>query len=78
MQAQWEYKGTQLVFTIEADRFLRNMVRAIVGTLVEVGLGKLSLAEFCTIIEQKDRCQAGQSVPGNALFLEKVSYPYPF
>ena len=62
-------------FTIEADRFLRNMVRAIVGTLLDVGRGLLSLKEFCEIIEKKDRCEAGMSVPGNALFLHRVEYP---
>ena len=63
------------VFTIQADRFLRNMVRAIVGTLLEVGRGKLSVEGFRRVIEQKDRCQAGTSVPGNALFLVDVAYP---
>ena len=63
------------VFTIRADRFLRNMVRAIVGTLLEVGRGKLSVEGFCRVIEQKDRCRAGTSVPGNALFLVDVAYP---
>ena len=57
------------------DRFLRNMVRAIVGTLLEVGRGKLSVEGFRRVIEQKDRCQAGTSVPGNALFLVDVAYP---
>lgn len=63
------------VFTIRADRFLRNMVRAIVGTLIEVGRGKLSVEDFRRIIEQKDRCKAGTSAPGNALFLVNVEYP---
>ncbi|MBR8707918.1 tRNA pseudouridine(38-40) synthase TruA [Bacteroides pyogenes] len=63
------------VFTIRADRFLRNMVRAIVGTLVEVGRGKLSVDGFRRIIEQKDRCKAGTSAPGQALFLVDVAYP---
>ncbi len=62
-------------FTIQADRFLRNMVRAIVGTLLDVGRGILSLKDFCDIIEKKDRCKAGMSVPGNALFLHHVEYP---
>ena len=61
--------------TIRADRFLRNMVRAIVGTLIEVGRGKLSVEGFRRIIEQKDRGKAGTSVPGNALFLVNVEYP---
>jgi tRNA pseudouridine38-40 synthase len=63
------------VFTIQADRFLRNMVRAIVGTLLEVGRGKLSVDDFRRIIEQQDRCKAGTSAPGNALFLVNVEYP---
>lgn len=62
-------------FTITADRFLRNMVRAIVGTLVDVGRGKISIKQFREIIEKKDRGAAGSSAPGNALFLYNVSYP---
>lgn len=61
-------------FTITANRFLRNMVRAIVGTLVEVGRGKLSLDGFKKVIEEKNRCSAGESVPGNALFLVDIKY----
>lgn len=75
-EAQWTAEGDRLTFTIKADRFLRNMVRAIVGTLVDVGRGKTSVDEFCRIIERKDRCAAGASVPGNALFLWQVDYPY--
>ncbi|MGM9833716.1 MAG: tRNA pseudouridine(38-40) synthase TruA [Candidatus Limisoma sp.] len=75
-EAQWTAEGDSLIFTIKADRFLRNMVRAIVGTLVDVGRGKTSVDEFCRIIERKDRCAAGASVPGNALFLWQVDYPY--
>lgn len=73
--AKWEMKNGQLVFTITANRFLRNMVRAIVGTLLQVGRGRLTIEEFRTIILQKDRCKAGDSVPAHALFLEKVNYP---
>ncbi len=62
-------------FTITADRFLRNMVRAIVGTLIDVGRGVLSTNDFCKVIEQKNRCSAGMSVPGHALFLDKIVYP---
>lgn len=62
-------------FTIRADRFLRNMVRAIVGTLLEVGRGKLDIDGFRRIIEQKDRCKAGTSVPAHALFLYSIDYP---
>lgn len=74
--AKWTQEGEQWVFTITADRFLRNMVRAIVGTLIDVGRGKITIEEFCEIIEKKDRCSAGTSMPGNALFLWKVEYPY--
>lgn len=73
--ARWVQHNHQLVFTIRADRFLRNMVRAIVGTLLEVGYYKLTVDDFCNIIEQKNRQQAGMSVPAHGLFLEKVEYP---
>ena len=73
-QARWFFENELLVFEITADRFLRNMVRAIVGTLLEVGRGKMSIEEFCRIIEQQDRSLAGVSVPACALFLEKVEY----
>lgn len=76
MRAQWTAEGEgRWVFTIQADRFLRNMVRAIVGTLLEVGRGRMSLEEFRQVIEAKDRCRAGVSVPGQALFLVDVTYP---
>lgn len=76
MHAEWVQEDeTTWVFTIKADRFLRNMVRAIVGTLVEVGRGKLSIEGFRKVIEQKDRCKAGASVPGHALFLVDIEYP---
>lgn len=65
------------VFTVTANRFLRNMVRAIVGTLVDVGTHKITVEQFCDIIERKDRCLAGQSMPANALFLWNITYPYP-
>lgn len=65
----------QWVFTITADRFLRNMVRAIVGTLFQVGRGKLSVADFCAVVEAKDRGRAGSSAPAHALYLEAVGYP---
>ncbi len=64
------------VFTISADRFLRNMVRAVVGTLVDVGKGKLSVDDFREIIEMRDRCSAGTSMPPQALFLWDIKYPY--
>ena len=75
--AAWTLEGDDLVFTITANRFLRNMVRAIVGTLLEVGLGKLSVEAFQDIINQKDRCKAGSSVPAHALFLTNVRYNWP-
>lgn len=74
--AHWAKEGEQWVFTITADRFLRNMVRAIVGTLIEVGKGKLSVSDFCRIIESKNRCNAGTSMPSYPLFLWDVTYPY--
>ena len=76
--AQWAQEGDQWVFTITADRFLRNMVRAIVGTLVEVGRHKMTVEEFCQVIERKDRCAAGTSMPGHALFLWDITYPFSF
>ena len=76
-KAEWSLEGGSIaVFSITADRFLRNMVRAIVGTLIDVGRGKLSLEGFRRIIERKDRCAAGQSMPGEALFLWDVKYDY--
>ncbi len=75
-QAKWKDEGDRWVFTIEANRFLRDMVRAIVGTLLEVGMGKLSLEGFRTIIENKNRNNAGSSVPAKGLFLCDVKYPF--
>ncbi len=75
MHVRWERQSDGAVFIIKADRFLRNMVRAIVGTLLEVGRGKLTLEQFKTVIESKDRGQAGTSVPGQALFLVDIEYP---
>ncbi len=73
--ALWEeVEPGQWRFTITANRFLRNMVRAVVGTLIEVGRGRLSVEGFRKVIEQKDRCRAGESVPGKALFLVDVTY----
>jgi tRNA pseudouridine38-40 synthase len=63
------------VFEIEADRFLRNMVRAIVGTLLLVGRGKMSIDDFRAVIEKKQRCAAGDSAVAEALFLARVNYP---
>lgn len=74
-KAEWTLRDDVWVFTIEANRFLRNMVRAVVGTLIEVGKGKMSLEEFCQVIEAKDRCKAGSSVPARGLYLVDVKYP---
>lgn len=73
-EAQWKRQNDQLVFVITANRFLRNMVRAVVGTLLDVGRGKLTEEEFSLVIEKKDRRCAGISVPAHALFLERVRY----
>ena len=74
-EARWEeVEQGNWRFTITANRFLRNMVRAIVGTLVEVGRGRMTVEEFCQVIEQKNRCSAGESVPAHALFLTRVEY----
>lgn len=75
IQAQWEIKGDLLVFTIQANRFLRGMVRAIVGTLLEVGLGKMSIDDLHAIIQSKDRNRAGRAVPAHGLHLIQVEYP---
>jgi pseudouridylate synthase I len=76
MVAHWKQTDAfTWVFTIKADRFLRNMVRAVVGTLLEVGFGKLTLNGFRQVIENKDRCKAGTSVPGQGLFLVDIEYP---
>jgi tRNA pseudouridine38-40 synthase len=73
--AAWEEVDNRLIFTIKADRFLRNMVRAIVGTMVEVGLGKMNPGKFEEIIISRDRCRAGKSAPAKGLFLTDIEYP---
>ncbi len=73
--AKWSRQKDVFVFTIKADRFLRNMVRAIVGTLLDVGVGKSSLEDVKAIINSKDRSKAGTSVPAKALYLNEISYP---
>ncbi|MCR4921735.1 MAG: tRNA pseudouridine(38-40) synthase TruA [Bacteroidaceae bacterium] len=75
-EARWEMLDDEnrWRFTITANRFLRNMVRAIVGTLVEVGRGRLSVDDFRRVIERRDRCSAGESVPAHGLFLVNVEY----
>lgn len=75
-EAFWQLNNNQLVFTISANRFLRNMVRAIVGTLINVGLEKIQVEDIRTIIESKNRGKAGFSVPAHGLYLTKVTYPY--
>jgi tRNA pseudouridine38-40 synthase len=77
-EAFWTTEGSYLVFTITADRFLRNMVRAIVGTLFEIGKGKMDPNDMKTVIEARNRSRAGFSVPAQGLFLEKIEYPYSF
>ncbi|MCK0188370.1 tRNA pseudouridine(38-40) synthase TruA [Arenibacter sp. F20364] len=74
-KAQWENEGGRLIFTISADRFLRNMVRAIVGTLIDVGQGKSTLADIRSILASKDRSEAGVSVPAKGLYLTAIKYP---
>ena len=75
-KAQWvQTSASEWYFEIEADRFLRNMVRAIVGTLLMVGRGKISVEGFREIIEKKQRSEAGDSALAQALFLEEVKYP---
>ena len=73
--AIWEQKENVLVFKIKADRFLRNMVRAIVGTLIEVGLRMKSIEEFVEVIKSENRNNAGKSMPAHALFLSEIDYP---
>jgi tRNA pseudouridine38-40 synthase len=75
-EAYWKQENQNIIFTISADRFLRNMVRAIVGTLVNVGLHKITLDDFNSIIESKDRNKAGFSVPAHGLYLTKIDYPF--
>ncbi|WP_299674083.1 tRNA pseudouridine(38-40) synthase TruA [uncultured Tenacibaculum sp.] len=74
--AEWILQGSELTFFISANRFLRNMVRAIVGTLLDVGLGKITVNDFKAVIESKNRSKAGVSVPAKALFLTEVTYDY--
>ena len=73
--AAWVESDNRLTFTIRADRFLRNMVRAIVGTMVDIGFGKTELTDFEEIILAKDRCKAGKSAPAKGLFLVDIEYP---
>lgn len=75
-EAHFQVKDDSLLFTIRADRFLRNMVRAIVGTLVRIGKNEINLEQFKEIIESKNRSNAGQSVPACGLYLVNVVYPF--
>ena len=75
MKAEWFFKEDELHFIIKADRFLRNMVRAIVGTMINIGLGKLNVDDLHHIITSKKRSEAGFSVPAHALYLIEVAYP---
>ncbi len=74
-EAVWKPEGSMLVLTIKADRFLRNMVRAVVGTMLQAGTGKITLSDFESIILAKDRCKAGKSAPARGLFLCGIEYP---
>jgi len=74
-RAEWQIENDSLVFHVTANRFLRGMVRALVGTLLEVGLEKITVEDFKKIIEQKDRTAAGDAAPPKGLFLSKVTYP---
>ena len=74
-QAQWKQEGNLLIFTISADRFLRNMVRAIVSTLLNIGLSKIAVSDIHKILASKDRSEAGFSVPSKGLYLTEVLYP---
>lgn len=74
-EVRWTQKGDLLIFTITANRFLRGMVRAVIGTLLDVGTGKTTIEEFKTILSSKDRKKAGMNVPAEGLFLAKVKYP---
>jgi tRNA pseudouridine38-40 synthase len=74
-KAGWTVSETKMIFTIQADRFLRNMVRAIVGTMIEIGTGKINNEEFEKIILSKNRSSAGMSAPAKGLFLVDIEYP---
>ena len=75
-EAHWTQENGKLIFTISANRFLRNMVRAIVGTLINIGLHKITLNDFDTIITSKNRDKAGFSVPAHGLYLTEIRYDY--
>jgi len=73
--AHWEHKEEEIIFHITANRFLRNMVRAIVGTLLLIGQGKKPVSWIHEVITGKNRSKAGSSVPGHGLYLSNISYP---
>jgi len=75
MHAKWTVENNELHFVIKADRFLRNMVRAIVGTMINIGIGKIDINNLHEIIKSKNRSEAGFSVPAHALYLTKIEYP---
>jgi tRNA pseudouridine38-40 synthase len=74
-KAEWKAEGDKWIFTITANRFLRGMVRAIVGTLLDTGTGKISLKDLQAILQSKDRKKAGANVPAHGLYLVRVKYP---
>lgn len=74
-KACWEAAESKIIFTIKADRFLRNMVRSIVGTMIDIGTGKTDIKGLKQILESKDRCRAGKSAPAKGLFLVDIEYP---
>ena len=75
IESRWEECDGYYTYTVRANRFLRGMVRAIVGTLLDVGTGKITQKEFASIIQSRDRKRAGANVPAYGLYLEKVKYP---
>jgi tRNA pseudouridine38-40 synthase len=74
MAARWFYRDNILIFEVTANRFLRNMVRAMVGTLTQIGEGKIDQEKFLEIVESKDRRNAGTSVPAHGLYLVSIEY----
>jgi tRNA pseudouridine38-40 synthase len=75
MRSEWAWQGEHLVYHVKSDRFLYGMVRCLVGTMLEVGQGRMTIAEFEAIIRAEDRTRAGRAAPPNGLFLKEVSYP---
>ena len=75
IKAEWKVENSELQFVIMADRFLRNMVRAIVGTLLDIGVGKMTVEQMHAIIKSQDRSNAGASVPAHGLYLMRIEYP---